>query len=584
MLNINIGAPDFQSLRKNGGYYIDKTRHIRGIFNDGGWVSLYTRPRRFGKTLTLSMLASFLEMDYENPGETRAARELFSGLAVLEDKDFCEANLAKWPVIFISLKDVEGPDFLLAAEALKHLLCRTAKRYRFLLSSDRVDPDDLAAFKALLRLSLAKAEDARSLMTQSLALLEQMLSQHFGRSVVVLVDEYDVPLNKARERGYYREMMELVRPLFSLALKDNPAVKKAVFTGCLRISKESVFTGLNHFVCNSVTSEINSSAFGFTRAEARKALADFGLSQYEKEASERYDGYRFGSEEIFCPWDLMNFCNASVRSGRPKLDNFWINTSSNDLLGEFLADADEKHLELMKAMLGGQSVPAELHEDFSFAEIDAGHTSEMLMSLLCMTGYLTKAGETPDGRALLRIPNTEIRECLERKVKAFFSADSRFYSDAAESFGSALASGDAFSARERLSEVLRKYASVRDGGAESFYHGLVLGLLSAYAERGNGRPASFLKSNREGGDGYPDIAFADARTRRGVILELKKADGPEASDMGKSCQDALAQIKQRRYWAIFEGLGISQAVIYGVAFSGKDCRIMGEEMALPGAV
>lgn len=246
MLNISIGAPDFQSLRKNGGYYIDKTRHIRGVFNDGGWVSLYTRPRRFGKTLMLSMLASFLEMDYENPGETRAARELFSGLAVLEDKDFCEANLAKWPVIFISLKDVEGPDFRLAAEALKHLLCRTAKRYRFLLSSDRVDPDDLAAFKALLRLSLAKAEEARPLMTQSLALLEQMLSQHFGRSVVVLVDEYDVPLNKARERGYCREMTDLLRPLFSLALKDNPAVRKAVFTGCLRISKESVFTGLNH--------------------------------------------------------------------------------------------------------------------------------------------------------------------------------------------------------------------------------------------------------------------------------------------------------------------------------------------------
>lgn len=581
MRNIDIGAPDFRSLRESGGYYVDKTAHIRGILSDGGRVSIYTRPRRFGKTLTLSMLAAFLEIDRRNPGETEAARKLFSGLSVLNDEKLCEEYLSKWPVIFLPLKDIEGPGFELAAEDLKGLLCDAAIRYRFLLSSDRVDPEDREFFRLMLRMNLEKASDVRPVMKRSLAVLERMLWQHFGKRVFVLVDEYDVPLNKARENGYYKEMMGLIRPVFSLALKDNPAVEKAVLTGCLRISKESVFTGLNQFVCNSVTSEVNSSVFGFTRDEARRVLADFGLSQFEEEARARYDGYRFGTEEIYCPWDLMNFCNASYRSGKPKLDNFWINTSSNDLLDEFLANAGDDDLELMKTMLSGQSAPVALHEDFSFVEIDREHSAEMLMSLLCMTGYLTKTGETPDGLALLRIPNSEIRECFERKVKAFFSPGSRFYSDAAKRFGIALADGDAFSARESLAEVLRKYASVRDGGTESFYHGLALGLLSAYAEKGIGRSASFLESNREGGDGYPDIAFADGRTRKGVILELKKADGPEA--MGKACQEALAQIKERRYWETFDGLGLTSSILYGIAFSGKDCRIACEEIPLPGA-
>ena len=581
---IIIGTSDFSKLRRSGGYYVDKTRFIRSIMNDTGETSLYTRPRRFGKTLMMSAIRAFLEMDYSNPGDETAARELFSGLAILEDEAFCREHLAKWPVIHLSLKDAEGESFTESAENLRHILCECAKRHRLLAFSEKVLPEDREDIRCLLDLDKTPLEEALPLMRRSVALLEKALHVHFGRRVIVLIDKYDVPFNKARVNGHYKSTQQLLRMILSQALKDNPDLEKAIVTGCLRLARESVFTGLDQFVCNGVSSVENAAAFGFTSEEARGVLEDFGLESLEEEARAHYDGYRFGGLEIFCPWDLMNFCaKTAVNGGRPVFDNFWINTSGNEIVNEFIEESDEPRLALLKPMLAGGAVEAAVKDDLSFDELEKTHSSDMLLSLLWTTGYLTKIGDAPDGKTVLRIPNREVRECFERRIETCFSAANPRYVESSRALADAFISGRINDCIKAVSRVLRRSVSVRDAGAESFYHGLMLGMLSAasVARDENGRIViADLASNREAGDGYSDIAFCDTDRTVGVVIELKRTESMNARDLMNRCREAMRQIEARKYWEIFEGTGIGTVRMYGIAFSGKDCRMMLETRSL----
>lgn len=578
-----IGSSSFAQMREKGAYYVDKTQFIKTILNDGGLTSLYTRPRRFGKSLMLSTIASFFEMDYAAPGDATRKRALFEGLAVMEDEDFCRENLAQWPVIHLSLKRVESLDFDNAAFRLKSCLSSLVGRHAYLLNSEKLDEREKRYLQFFSDMNLMPLDQALPALGECLAFLQACLAKHFGKRVFTLIDEYDVPLQKARRNGYYEQMRDLIRGMFDNALKDNNDLQKGILTGCLRISKESVFTGLNQFKCRSVSTPINSEAFGFTTGEAMKMLADCGLEQYADQAKAHYDGYRFGGSEIWCPWDLVNFCDETLRAGQICLGNFWINTSGNDLIEEFIEWADDANRELLSRLLDGESAAARLVEDISFDELSQSHSPEMLLSLLYSTGYLTKVADAPDGRAVLRIPNNEIRDCFNRRVALYFSK-SGWYRNRARLLGEALSAGDAELSQEILTDVLEKHVSVRDGSAEAFYHGLLVGLLSTYASearRANGLARIELISNAEAGDGYADILLRDRQTRKGIVIELKKSEAPGLPSLEAASRRALEQIRARRYAAAFAGRRVAGVLLFGIAFSGKRCWVEAEEAALP---
>lgn len=574
-----VGSAFFSSLRNEGGYYVDKTRFIREIFNDSGRVSLYTRPRRFGKTLMLSTIRDFLEMDYRNPENTERHLRLFDGLDICSDVDFCREHLGRWPVINLTFKEVEGLDFETAADNLRSAVAAEVSRFGFLKDSSKLSESSRERFAQLRQMEQGPVGDSLLLLRRSLSYLIGCVAEHVSKPVVLLIDEYDVPLMKARENGYYREMLDLVRGLLRYALKDNIDLMKGILSGCYRIAKESVFTGLNNFYCNSVSSNVNSAAFGFTSNEIDRVLTDFGLERYRAVIQAHYDGYHFGKTEIFCPWDVLNFCDAA-RSGDGTVGcaNFWLNTSNNAIIQEFVHHADNGHLELLKCMLRGETVPVRVNEDVSFDELDVRHSPSDMAGLLYATGYLTKVGEDQQGRALMRIPNREIHDCFERKIELYFSNSSRYYSENAKQLVDAFGQCDVYRITAVLNGVLGRFASVRDAGAEAFYHGLVLGLLSSAAalvpEDAQAR-VSLLASNAESGNGYSDIRFVDGLTQTGVVIELKKSD--DEASMLRDCQSAVRQIREKKYADYFVGIGIREAYLYGIAFHGKTCRLTAEK-------
>lgn len=584
-IRTDIGGSDFPALIEKGAYYVDKTRFIRDIFMiEGSRALLFTRPRRFGKTLTMSMLRSFLEMNYADPSDRGVAQALFAGLDVSKDQAFCDAYLGRWPVIFLSLKDVSGLNFDEALDRFKAVLRDCVERYAFLLKSDHVSDLAREDFRMLVDALRFMGTGTKADVIRFLAVLEKCLFQHCGKRVIILIDEYDVPLQAAYERGYYDEMLDLVRGFFLLGLKDSPALEQAVFTGCVRLSKESVFSGLNNFSCNTMSSPSFGGLFGFTKEEAEAALRAFGLSNFSDQVREHYDGYRFGGEEIYCPWTLLNFCKDSMRVGRPVFKDYWVNTSRNDLIRTFLAYAGEDHRDFVKRLLSGEAVAMPVDEEISFAELGRMHSPKLLASLLYCAGYLTQIGENEVGVPLLKIPNLEVQDCFRRQVESFFSPECGPFRENGEELARELVSGRVAYATRSLRRYLYAYASLRDGAFEAFYHGYVLGLLAAAASSGRDDAIAELESNAEAGAGFADILFASYEKDTGVVLEFKKASSTEDAALDRACDAALAQIKARKYYLKLRRLGLRTFRLYGVAFSGKECCLKAETLtadALP---
>ena len=566
-----VGDSSFRSLRKRNAYYVDKTAFIESILNDGNSVSLITRPRRFGKTLLQTTLECFFAINYRRPEDLSEVRILFSGLAVTRNEAFCRTHMGQWPVILISFKDFNGNSFEDSIQSLARILYSAAKDFAFLTENPALNEFDRNDFLKVLHVKGLPFHEQKTVLAEGLKILMQVLRSVYAKEVIVLVDEYDVPLNHARTAGYYNDLFPLLKEMLSGALKDNANLFKGVVTGCLRIAKESVFTDLNNFGSHSVSDTDLAAAVGFTRDEAAVILSDFNLTPWADPVRQHYDGYRFGHEEIYCPWDLLSFCRDFAKKKPVLFNNYWINTSSNELITEFIRYADETHLKLLRTLMSGSTISARVTEDLSFAEINAAHSPQHLLSLLYCTGYLTCVGTTDDGLMTLQIPNQEVRKCYERQIATYFSKDGSDYVQTGKELAARLIAGQSGAANTFLQNFLARYVSVRDTGSEAFYHGLLLGLLGA-SDRLS------LESNQESGDGYFDLRFVDAHDNVAVILELKKTDHP--ADLSEVAHRALSQIHERRYFADYTGAGFRSVWLYGIAFSGKHCRMAAEKLSI----
>lgn len=552
------------------GYFVDKSRFIPDIIKASN-VVLITRPRRFGKTLMLSMLRSFLSLNFDNPADKSLPRKLFAHLDICQDIKFVEENMGQWPVIHLSFKDVCGPTYNIAVEQLKFSILSAAKPFSFLVDSERLNSVDKESFENLLNIRKQPKEEAELILANSLTIMESVLHAHYGRKAILLIDEYDVPLHKSRAMSYYGKMINLFRSIFSSGLKDSPHLHKAVLTGCLRIAKESVFTGLNNFRSFGVSQFQLRDVAGFTEEETRRVLSDFNLMNSSETVRKNYDGYRFGGLEIYCPWDVMNFC-ADQMAGETTPGNYWIGTSSNDLILEFVDYADESHLSLLHTLVEGGTVETEIRDDMSFTELDARHSPQQLMSLLYNTGYITKISNTQKGRSQFRIPNLEILACFRERISYYFTVANPSYAKASAELFDTLITGKALRAQNILQNFLIRFVSLRDTGKEAFCHGLVLGMLGAATSPNNSR---MLLSNREAGNGFYDIFIADDGSDTAVVLELKRADHPISGSrehrLEAACRAALDQIEGKKYVL---GLGEFKVVRRaGLAFSGKHCLL-----------
>lgn len=501
-LKLPVGIEDFEEIHKAGFYYVDKTRLIEQLLEQWGKANLFTRPRRFGKTLNMSMLKCFFEIGTD--------ASLFDGLYISKNKELCENYLGKYPVIFISLKGVDGLTFEEAQNMLHTIIRTEAGRHYYLKSSERISVENRTLFGNLL---LGKNEN----VADSLRLLSQMLYQHYGKKAIILIDEYDVPLDKAFQQGYYREMVSLLRVFFGQALKTNEFLQFAVLTGCLRVSKESIFTELNNFKVFSIEDIRCDEQFGFTDEEVQKLLETYQLVEHFSDVKEWYDGYHFGMTDIYCPWDVINYADQLFHEPEMAPQTYWINSSSNDLVKRFVHQADKTTRDEIEQLVGGESVEKKIRLDLTYDEIDS--SMDNLWSVLFTTGYLTQVGRAKNGVYKLVIPNKEVREVFVFQIQKWFEQAVERDEKSMQEFCHALAKGDADKIQQQLMKVLGQTISIldtkaRNGLKENFYHGLLLGLLKS-------NPNWSVKSNEESGDGFADIIIRPEDPDAGIVLELK---------------------------------------------------------------
>lgn len=557
-----IGIDDFKEIRQRNCYYIDKTGLIRDLLNNPSKVTLFTRPRRFGKTLNMSMLRHFFGIG--------ADPALFEGLAIAQETVLCEQYLGKYPVIFISLKDVEGLNFASAQKRLIRKIGTEAERFAFILDGDQLSANEKEKYRSLIAMEEGSYSMTEDMLSASLALLSALLSKYYGQKTILLIDEYDVPLDKAFLHGYYDEMAALLRGLFSQALKTNEFLEFAVLTGCLRVSKESIFTGLNNFRVLSITDVRFDEHFGFTEAEVRRLLVDYELEGKEKLIREWYDGYRFGNANIYCPWDVISYAALLRADADAEPEAFWINTSGNDLVKRFIDKADKTTQEEIERLIAGEAIEKAIRLDLTYDELDSSIAN--LWSVLFTTGYLTQAGKAARGVYQLVIPNKEIREIFISQIQEWFSRVVQSDPSRIQRFCAAFPSGDVETIEEMLNNYLWDSISIRDTAVrknqkENFYHGLLLGLL-----RSEGK--WLIRSNAEAGEGYSDITICTPE-RIGIIIELKYA---EDGDLEKACGRALQQIEDKRYTEAFRGQRMKKIFCCGMAFYEKDCVVRMAEM------
>ena len=569
-LKLPVGIDDFRKLRESDFYYVDKTRLIEQLLLNWSEVTLFTRPRRFGKTLNMSMLRSFFEIGTD--------KSLFDGLYISGNKALCDEHMGKYPVIFLSLKSVEGRSFDDARYMITELIGIEAERFSFLEDSEYLSENEKKRYKAIIALKDGtNAMDEKALVS-SLQILSQLLYKHFGQKTVILIDEYDVPLDKAFQNGYYKEMVSLIRGLFGKALKTNEFLQFAVLTGCLRVSKESIFTGLNNFEINSIVDIDHDEQFGFTDDEVMKLLSDYDRSERYPDAKEWYDGYHFGNADIYCPWDVINFAKKLVSDPSARPSAFWINSSGNDMVKRFVDKADQTTRDEIEKLVAGGFVEKQLRLDLTYDEID--NTIDNLWSVLFTTGYLTKIGEVkvPDSESYayrLVIPNKEVREVFVLQIQEWFKAVVANENDTMKLLSKAIIDKDEQQIARQLNIVMSRMISILDTKApddmkENFYHGLLLGLL-----RGS-NPDWLIKSNRESGDGFSDILIMPEDPDAGIVIEVKYAK--EMKELDAACEAAMAQIKNKRYDEALRDEGRCDILAYGIAFCRKRCRVVGEKL------
>lgn len=552
-----IGIESFKQIRQDDFYYVDKTQLIEQLLNRWGKANLFTRPRRFGKSLNMSMLRYFFELGTDG--------SLFDGLYISRNQSLCEKYMGKYPVISISLKGVNENCFEDAFKLLVDIINEEARRMQFLLNSDRLTHTEKQAFEYLLSPHMDKRT-----ATTALRRLTELLEKHYGQQVIVLIDEYDVPLAKANENGYYDEMALFIRNLFENVLKTNDSLKFAVLTGCLRVAKESIFTGLNNFKVFSITDVDFDEYFGFSDDEVRSMLQYYGLSGHYEIVKEWYDGYRFGNVDVYCPWDVINYCDAHISNPDMPPRNYWLNTSGNDVIYHFIDTMGERQnltkLELER-LVNGNIVQKEITQELTYKELY--DSAENIWSTLFMTGYLTQRGE-PDGeRYNLAIPNREIRNIVMEHILKMFRKNMEQDGRMLDEFCKALQDGKAKEVEMLFTQYMNKTISVRDTFAqkttkENFYHGILLDILGY-------KDGWLVHSNRESGDGFSDIMVQIDEADVGIIIEVKYA---EESQMERVCQKALRQIEDKHYTQELEQMGIHTIMKYGIACNKKGCKVI----------
>ena len=555
MKKLPVGIDSFEKLRREDFYYVDKTGLIVDLMANWGEVNLFTRPRRFGKTLNMSMLKCFFEIGGD--------KSIFDGLAVFQDKALCEAYMGKYPVVFVSLKGVDGLTFDLAYQALCGIVVEEFSRLRFLTDSDKLAADEKQYLEKMLK---GKYEEAD--IRGSLKKLSILLEKHYGQKVILLIDEYDVPLDKAYAHGYYEQMIDLIRAMFGAALKTNDSLFFAVLTGCLRVSKESIFTGLNNLMVHSISDTSFDEYFGFTDAEVGRMLADYGLESHHAEARAWYDGYRFGGQDVYCPWDVINYCYALRASEHAKPKAYWMNTSGNDTVRRLISKGTDGTTQIeIERLIAGETITKTLNENLTHNEIDANIGN--IWSLLYMTGYLTVA-DYPDGnRYELKIPNYEVRQIFTQQVLEWFNDKARTETDKLTDLYAAFETGDAATITEFLNSQLLDTVSFYDAH-ESFYHGFLLALLSTCA---NWR----VTSNAETGKDRSDIIVERKDRKIGFVVEMK--DVKDERKLDHACEAAMKQIEEKDYTAVLRRYRVKEIWTYGIAFWDKECRVAAKHIA-----
>ena len=553
-----VGIDDFGEIISGNYYYADKTELVKMVIESAGQVKLFTRPRRFGKTLNMSMLKSFFEIGHDPA--------LFDGLSVSKDQEFCSLYQGKYPVIFISLKGVNGLTYEDAEDALRTVIGREAERFSFLLDSNKLTELEIQRYERLIEADATKKgvySMPTEFLSQSLVMLTDLLEKHFHQKVVVLIDEYDVPLDKAHINGFYDQMVTLIRNMFQAVFKTNENLAFGVITGCLRISKESIFTGFNNLRVESISGPIGSSYYGFTEEEVQKLLTYYDLSDKFDEVKKWYDGYKFYKTDMYCPWDVLNYCadHQAVSDYYPQ--NYWINSSGNDLVREFIDYADAETLSQLERLIAGGKIEKAIDENITYRDIDS--SIDNLWSVLYSTGYLTGTMENAEKLYSLWIPNLEVHDIFVTQIEKWFKQKVRKDTKAQDSFYHAILKGDPETMERVLTNMLQQSISIRDTYVrkerkENFYHGFVLGLLSVYPE---------VTSNPESGNGYSDIIVRNGDTKTGAVLELKYSETDDLQVMEKDCQEAMNQIDRQNYVAGLQRTGVKTIFKYGISFNRK---------------
>lgn len=554
-----IGIDSFEKLRRENFYYVDKTGLIKDLLDSWGEVNLFTRPRRFGKTLNMSMLKNFFEIGCDE--------RLFQGLAITQDSGLCQAYMGKFPVISLSLKSVDGMTFDDAYDMIRDVIREEAFRFIFLKDSVKIEQEEKLAFQRILN-GLESDSDVKN----SLRTMTRLLQRHFGRKVILLIDEYDVPLDKAYQHGYYDKMVNLIRIMFGQALKTNEYLFFAVLTGCLRVSKESIFTGLNNFCVNGIADTQYEEHFGFTDIEVKKLFQEYSLSAHYVTAKEWYDGYRFGRAEVYCPWDVINYARDLLADPKAEPRAYWMNTSGNDLVKRFVDKADKTTQNEIERLIAGDSIQKIVKQELTYSELDT--TIDHLWSVLFTTGYLTQKGKTADGRYMLSIPNHEIKEIFIQQIQDWFQETSGKEKQQLTALCTAFKEGNPSVIETVLNSFLAKTISIQDtkarsGRKENFYHGLLLGLLRS-------RENWLISSNAESGIGFSDILVETEDLQTGFLIEVKYSDS--ISSMEKSCSKAMQQIEDKQYDMKLREDGFTCIWAYGISFYKKRCKVVGKKV------
>ena len=558
-----VGIDSFEKIIRQDFYYVDKTEMIGELLRDWGEVNLFTRPRRFGKSLNMSMLQAFFE--------TGCDAELFRGLKISQDRELCQKYMGQFPVISVSLKNIEGARYQDAVEALRNVIGLEAMRFSFLADSDRLTDSEKELYKGYTEVRNGSFTMTESMITASLRNLSMLLFRHYGRQVILLIDEYDVPLVKAFQDGYYDAMVLLMRSMLGNGLKTNPNLYFAVLTGCLRIAKESIFTGLNNFNVLSVTSVQFDEYFGFTNEEVKEMLKYFDLSQHYDTVKEWYDGYLFGKQAVYCPWDVISYCKNLCADSSAMPEDYWSNTSSNSIVRRFIDKSGKQTKEEIERLIAGEAIVKEIKQELTYNELDK--SIDHLWSVLFTTGYLTKRKRVDSRKYELMIPNREIRELFILQIQEWFADTVAADTNKLDELCRAFPEGNAEVIEKLFNDYLWNTISIRDTASakewkENFYHGILLELLG---HMGNW----LVKSNEESGEGYSDILIEVPESRTGIVIEMKYA---EEGRLEYACRAALQQIEGRKYAARLISDGMASIVKYGIACYKKHCRVLkGEE-------